>query len=174
MFCKKGVLINFKYLQENTCVVVSSLIGLKACNFIKNSLQHSYFLVNIAKLLRIPILKNICERLLLDSGTYLRHSHLWKILWKRLTYLAVNIFFSKSLILYIWQVPQYFSVIPCTFNSFMTYSLYIETRSLVCKANQWAGFCMIGPFVIKELNKLSAWFKFLIWHSWLRIWHYWP
>ena len=55
---------------ENTCVGVFlyKIAGLKACNFIKKRLQHRYFSVNIAKFLRITILKNICERLLLDSA----------------------------------------------------------------------------------------------------------
>ena len=39
--------------------------GLQVCNFIKKRLQHRCFPVIIAKFLRIPILKNICERLLL-------------------------------------------------------------------------------------------------------------
>ena len=39
--------------------------GHQVCNFIKKRLQHRCFPVIIAKFLRIPILKNICERLLL-------------------------------------------------------------------------------------------------------------
>ena len=39
--------------------------ALQVCNFIKKKLQHRCFPVIIAKFLRIPILKNICERLLL-------------------------------------------------------------------------------------------------------------
>ena len=39
--------------------------GLLACNFIKKRLQHRCFLANIHKFLRTPVLKNICERLLL-------------------------------------------------------------------------------------------------------------
>ena len=35
--------------------------GLKVYNFIKMRLQNRCFPVNIAKLLRTPILKNICE-----------------------------------------------------------------------------------------------------------------
>ena len=50
-----------QYSQESKCVC-----GLKACNFIKKRLQHRLFLVNMAKFLRTPILKNICERLLLE------------------------------------------------------------------------------------------------------------
>ena len=37
----------------------------QACNFLKKRLQHRCFLVHIAKFLRTPLLKNICERLLL-------------------------------------------------------------------------------------------------------------
>ena len=36
----------------------NKVAGLQACNFIKRTLQHRYFLVNIAKFLT-PILKNI-------------------------------------------------------------------------------------------------------------------
>ena len=49
--------------------VLESLLNkaadLQVCNFIKKKHQHRYFPVIIAKFLRIPILKNICERLLL-------------------------------------------------------------------------------------------------------------
>ena len=41
----------------------------QACNFIKKRLQHWCFPVNIAKILRTAILKNICERLLLKLTT---------------------------------------------------------------------------------------------------------
>ena len=41
--------------------------GLQVCNFIKKRLQQRVFLVNIAKFLRTTILKNICERLLLNE-----------------------------------------------------------------------------------------------------------
>ena len=39
--------------------------GLNVFNFIKKRLQHKCFPVKFAKSLRIPILKNICERLFL-------------------------------------------------------------------------------------------------------------
>ena len=39
--------------------------GLEVCDFIKKRLQLSCFPLNIAKFLRTPILKNICERVLL-------------------------------------------------------------------------------------------------------------
>ena len=62
------------YLQENTCVGVSFL-SRQACNFIEKRLQHRYFLVNIGKFIRTPILKNICEWLLL---------HFWKVFCKNI------------------------------------------------------------------------------------------
>ena len=40
--------------------------GLQFCNFIKKRLQHWCFPVDIANFLRIPVLKNIYERLLLS------------------------------------------------------------------------------------------------------------
>ena len=43
----------------------NEVAGLEACNSIKKRLHHRCFLVNIAKLLRTPILKNICKQLLL-------------------------------------------------------------------------------------------------------------
>ena len=47
--------------------------GLKVCNYIKKRLQHRCFSVNIAKFLRKPISKNICDRLLLPLVTYLAY-----------------------------------------------------------------------------------------------------
>ena len=40
---------------------------LKVCNLIKKQLQHSCFPVNITKFSRTPILKNMCQRLLLKG-----------------------------------------------------------------------------------------------------------
>ena len=37
-------------------------------NFIQKRLQHRCFPVNLAKILRTPVLKNICERLVLDTS----------------------------------------------------------------------------------------------------------
>ena len=39
---------------------------LRACTFIKKRPQHRWFPLNIAKILRLPISKNICERLFFD------------------------------------------------------------------------------------------------------------
>ena len=64
----KKVLLKFRKSLRKTPVLESLLnkaAGLQACNFIKKRLQHRYFPVKFAKLLRTPILKNICKRLLL-------------------------------------------------------------------------------------------------------------
>ena len=44
--------------------------SLQACNFIKKRLQHRFFLVKFAKLLRTPILKSVCKRRLLELDLY--------------------------------------------------------------------------------------------------------
>ena len=56
-----------QYSQENTILGVSFKKNFikKDMNFIKKRHQHRCFPANIAKLLRTPILKNICERRLL-------------------------------------------------------------------------------------------------------------
>ena len=63
---KSAVLQNFAISLENFCVGVffEKVAGLKACNFIQKRPQHMSFPVNIAKFLRLLILKNFCERLL--------------------------------------------------------------------------------------------------------------
>ena len=48
----------------------NKLAGLQASSFIKKRLQHRCFAVKLAKFLRIPILKNICERLFLKSAFF--------------------------------------------------------------------------------------------------------
>ena len=65
---------SIKYRMLISSYVISCLQLIKnvftnlSCNFIKKRLQHRYFLVNIRKFIRTPILKNICKRL-----------HVWKV-----------------------------------------------------------------------------------------------
>ena len=65
----KSCYLKFHYVHWKTPVLESfnKVADLNACNFIKKRLQHRCFLVNIAKVLRIHISKNICERLLPQS-----------------------------------------------------------------------------------------------------------
>ena len=63
--------MNVFYYKENlTLVFYSKFCGIILKNVIKRRLQHSCFPVNIAKLLRIPILKNIWEQLLVFVNDY--------------------------------------------------------------------------------------------------------
>ena len=64
VFYKKAVLTNFAILKKHMCW---------SFLFIRKTLQHRIFLVNIAKLLRTPILKNIYERLLLSIAPLGKH-----------------------------------------------------------------------------------------------------
>ena len=76
---KKHVLKKFAIFtgKQKTPVLESlfnKVAGPKACNFIKKRLQYKCFPVNIAKFFRPSILKNICERLLLDECLGTTHS----------------------------------------------------------------------------------------------------
>ena len=66
MFYKKADLKNLaiftgKHLWRN--LFCNENADLQFCNFIQRRLQPKCFPVNIAKFLRTPVLKNICERL---------------------------------------------------------------------------------------------------------------
>ena len=69
LFYDKAVLKTFliltgKYLRSN--LFLSSCRS-SVCNFIKKRFQHRCFSMNIAKFLKMVILKKICERFLLDN-----------------------------------------------------------------------------------------------------------
>ena len=65
----RGVLETLGVLGHQRCSRVFTR-DFQACNFIKKRLQHRCFSVNIEKVLRTPISKNICERLLLSFQRY--------------------------------------------------------------------------------------------------------
>ena len=68
---KKAILKHFViFTGKHLCwgLFFNKVAGHQACNFIKKRLQHRYFLVNIRKFIRTPILKNICKRL-----------HFWRV-----------------------------------------------------------------------------------------------
>ena len=61
VFHKKAILKNFViFTGKHLCwgLFFIKVAGLQASNCIKKGLQHRYFLVNIGKFLRTPILKN--------------------------------------------------------------------------------------------------------------------
>ena len=61
VFYKKLFLQISQYSQKKICEVAD----LRNCNFTKKRHQHRCYPVNFTKILRTPILKNICERVLL-------------------------------------------------------------------------------------------------------------
>ena len=70
---KKGVLKNFaNFIGKHLCW---SLFLIKLLAFIKKRLQHRCFPMKIAKFLRIPNLKSICERLLLPFLGFTKFNH---------------------------------------------------------------------------------------------------
>ena len=67
--------------------------GLKPCNFIKKRLQHRFFSMNIAKILRTAILKNLYEQLLLNIIVKLIASistGIQRLKWDSASYRNVN------------------------------------------------------------------------------------
>ena len=65
---KKGVLKNFarftgKHLSQG--LFFNKVTGLRPANLLEKTLWYKCFPVNFAKILRTPILKTICEQLLL-------------------------------------------------------------------------------------------------------------
>ena len=65
---EKAVLKNFvNFTEKHLCwnPYFNKNVGLQGCSYIKKRLQRRCFLTNIEKFLRTPILKNICELLIL-------------------------------------------------------------------------------------------------------------
>ena len=72
---KKAILKHFViFTGKHLCrgLLFNKVASHHACNFTKKRLQHRYYLVNIGKFTRRPILKNISEPL-----------HCWNVLWER-------------------------------------------------------------------------------------------
>ena len=72
-FCKISYSNKFHNIHRKM-LVLESLFNKVAWKFIKKRLQHRCFPVNISKFVRTPILKNICERILLQSS-FVNNSH---------------------------------------------------------------------------------------------------
>ena len=68
VFCKKGILKKLQISKKTPLLesLLNKVAGLQVCNFTKKRLHHRCHPVKFVKYLRIPILKNICERLLLQ------------------------------------------------------------------------------------------------------------
>ena len=62
----KNLLLKISQCLQETPALESLLKKVQDCNFIKKRPKHRCFPVNNAKFLRLPILKNICQRVLFD------------------------------------------------------------------------------------------------------------
>ena len=68
-YCIRKLLLKIlQYPQETPVLefIFKNVSDLQTCNFIKKRPQHRCFLVDITKILKLPILKNICKRLLFN------------------------------------------------------------------------------------------------------------
>ena len=71
---KKGFLKNFgNFTRNHQCWRLIKLQASRPTILYKKRLQHCCLPVKFAKFLRTPILRNICERLLLYEGLSMRH-----------------------------------------------------------------------------------------------------
>ena len=62
----KKLLLKISQYPQETPALEPLLKKVQACNFIKKRPKHRCFPVNNATFLRLPILKNICQRVLFD------------------------------------------------------------------------------------------------------------
>ena len=67
LYCRVCLHTKQKFAHKKTSLgyLFYKIIRLQGCNSTKKTLQHRCFPVNFAKVLRTPILENICQRLLL-------------------------------------------------------------------------------------------------------------
>ena len=97
VFYKNAVVKIFaKYIKKRLCLslFLNKNAGLLYWNFIKKQLQHRSFPVNIAKILRTSILRNICERLFQRFATWANNitsnrkwrRHFLSARWKKLAF----------------------------------------------------------------------------------------
>ena len=73
----------------------NKVAGHQACNFVKKRLQHRYFLANIGKFIRRPILKNISKRL-----------HCWKVFCENVFQIRSELSKRNYWWLAVWKVAQ--------------------------------------------------------------------
>ena len=78
---KSSFFLSFAKFAGKHCWSLScnEFAGLRPATLLKRRLQHRCFAVNIAKLLRTPILKNICERLFLYFRIVKKKNLFWKM-----------------------------------------------------------------------------------------------
>ena len=95
---KKAILKHFViFTGKHLCrgLFFNKVAGHQACNFIKRKLWHRYFLANIGKFIRRPILKNISERL-----------HCWKVFCENVFQIRSELSKRNYWWLAVWKVAQ--------------------------------------------------------------------
>ena len=95
---KKAILKHFViFTRKQLCrrLFFNKVAGHQTCNFIKKRLQHRYFLVNIGKFKRRPILKNISKRL-----------HCWKVFCENVFQIRSELSKRNYWWLAVWKVAQ--------------------------------------------------------------------
>ena len=104
---------NRKYHRKTPVLesVSNKVAVVRACNFITMKLQHRCFPVKFAKLLRIPILKNICERLLLYLYNSHDHFHFHHFYY-HLYHSKIHLYRLRILL----TIPLDCNIIPCLFQ----------------------------------------------------------
>ena len=95
---KKGILKHFViFAGKHICrgLLFNKIAGHQACNSIKKRLRHRYYLANISKFIRRPILKNISERL-----------HCWKVFRENVFQIRSEITKRNYWWLAVWNIAQ--------------------------------------------------------------------
>ena len=95
---KKAILKHFAiFAGKHLCRLLffNKVACHQACNFIKKRLQHRYFLANIGKFIRRPILKNISKRL-----------HCWKVFCENVFQIRSELSKRNYWWLAVWKVAQ--------------------------------------------------------------------
>ena len=101
---KECVLKNFtNFTGRHLCWSLFLIKLQKVCNFIKKGLQYRCLPVKFAKFLRTPILKNICEQLLLKRTVWgVKTGMSFAIsLWLIFQHTAIN---QKTIMMSLWYV----------------------------------------------------------------------
>ena len=110
VFCKKRCSQKFRKFHGKMPVLKSlfnNVAGVQTCGFIKKTLLHWCLPMKFAKFLRAPILKNICERLLLFVSPQDTITNIDCKLWldETSTECNVSIFLNQG-ITYLWRMLQ--------------------------------------------------------------------
>ena len=131
----------------------NKVVELQVSNVIKKTFQYSCFSVNIAKFLRTPILKNICERLFLNvclpvqivgMRKHLNYKHYSRGLFKTLSYIS-NGAFRKIITIFTNELHHRYLI-----GSQVCFCILARNLSQINK-NIWKFFCSNSfPLLIRQ------------------------